>query len=42
MKKKPIKIKKPKYSLEDCGGKKKGGCSWAGASKGETNIKIAA
>lgn len=42
MKKTKPKVKKPKYSLENCGSRKKGGCSWAGASKGETNIKIAA
>lgn len=41
MKKTKPKVKKPKYP-ENCGSRKRGGCSWAGASKGQTDIKIAA
>ena len=38
------KTKKSKIiSITNCGGKKKGSCgTWAGATKGETAIKIAA
>lgn len=41
MKKKP-KVKKPKYRIENCGSRKRGGCNWAGATEGKTTIKIAA
>lgn len=36
------KVKKDRPAVENCGSRKKGGCSWGGSTKLVTKIKVAA
>lgn len=35
-------VKRDRPAVKNCGSRKKGGCSWAGATKLETKVKVAA